>query len=158
MTWPDPFSDTSEISSRHTFWLNFMIIGLKMWPIEYTEGFSKIWTCNMTHFKPVRDFIKTNILTTFNDNRTEIVGSRVYIGFFWPSDQVFDLIWAIFKLVRDFIKTNIPIKFHDNQTENVASRAYTRQKVEYARWMTYKGRRTRRYHNSSFCALRAQVN
>ena len=88
-----------KILSRQTFWPSFMIIGLKMWPLECTQGFSKIWL----------------------------------------GDLVFDLTWSILKLVRDFIKTNILTKFHDNRTENVASRAYTSK-----RWprTTHDGRRT----------------
>ena len=61
-----------------------MIIGLKMWPLEHTQGFSKIWTCDLVFdptwaiFVHVRDFIKTNILTNFHDNRTENVDSKEY--------------------------------------------------------------------------------
>ena len=61
-----------------------MIIGLKMWHLEQTQGFSKIWTSDLvfdltwTIFKLVWDFIKTNILTNFHDNRTENVASRKY--------------------------------------------------------------------------------
>ena len=55
-----------------------------MWPLEHTQGFSKIWTCDLvfhptwTVFKLIRVFIKTNILTNFHDNRTENVNSREY--------------------------------------------------------------------------------
>ena len=61
-----------------------MIIGLKMWPLEHTQGFSNIWTCDLvfdptkTIFELIRDFIKTNILTNFHDNRTENVDSGEY--------------------------------------------------------------------------------
>ena len=36
----------------------------------------------MTHFKLVRDFIKSNILTKFHHNLTENVTSRAYTRFF----------------------------------------------------------------------------
>ena len=55
-----------------------------MWPLEHTQGFSMIWTCYLVHdptwtiFQLIRDFIKTNILTNFHDNRTENVDSREY--------------------------------------------------------------------------------
>ena len=53
-----------------------------MWPLEHTQGFPKIRTCNLifdptrTIFELIRDFIKTNILINFHDNRTENVDSR----------------------------------------------------------------------------------
>ena len=37
-----PSSNTFEISIRQTFWPSFMSIGLKMWPLQCTKGFSKI--------------------------------------------------------------------------------------------------------------------
>ena len=61
-----------------------MIIGLKMWPLEHTQGFSKILTCDLvfdptwTIFELIRDFIRTNLLTNFHDNQTENVDSREY--------------------------------------------------------------------------------
>ena len=61
-----------------------MITGLKMWPQEHTQGFSKIWACDLvfdptwTIFKLIWDFIKTNILTNFHENWTENVDSREY--------------------------------------------------------------------------------
>ena len=47
MTLHDTFSNLSEISSRQTFWLCFMIIRLKMWPLDYRQGFSKIWLSDL---------------------------------------------------------------------------------------------------------------
>ena len=53
-----------------------MIIGLKMWPLEREQGFSKIWPSDLVFypmwpiFKLVRDFISENILTKFHDYRT----------------------------------------------------------------------------------------
>ena len=37
-----PSSNTFKISIRQTFWPSFMSIGLKMWPLQCTKGFSKI--------------------------------------------------------------------------------------------------------------------
>ena len=61
-----------------------MIIGVKMWPLEHTQGFSKIWPSDLVFdltwpiFKLIQDFIKTNILTMFHDYQIKIVASRVY--------------------------------------------------------------------------------
>ena len=30
-----------------TFWPSFIIIGLKMWPLEHTQDFSRTWTCDL---------------------------------------------------------------------------------------------------------------
>ena len=55
-----------------------------MWPLERTQGYSKIWPSDLV-FHPTRpifelilDFIKTNILTNFHDNRAENMAYRVY--------------------------------------------------------------------------------
>ena len=75
-TWPI-FSNSSEISSRQTFWPSFRIIRLKMWPRERTQGCPKIWPNDLVLdstwpiFELVRDFIKINILTKFHDNQTQ---------------------------------------------------------------------------------------
>ena len=136
-----------------------MIIGMKMWPPVPTQGFSKILPSDLVFhptwhiFEVVWDFLKTNILTEFHDNRIENVASRAYTGFskIWPSDHVSDLTEPISNLSEIFNETNILTRFHDYRIENVASRAYTRQKVDDAR-------RTQHYHNSSLWALRAQVS
>ena len=63
-----------------------MIIWLKMWPLERTQGFSKIWPSDFDFglawpiFKVIRDLIKANILTKFHDYQTENVASRAYTG------------------------------------------------------------------------------
>ena len=65
-----------------------MIIELKMWPLERTWGFSKIWPSDLIFdptwpiFKLVWDFIKKNILIKFHDYQTENVASRDYTMFF----------------------------------------------------------------------------
>ena len=65
-----------------------MIIGLKMWPPEHTQSFSKIWPSDLVFdptwhiFKLGQDFIKLNILTKFHDDYTENVASKAYTRFF----------------------------------------------------------------------------
>ena len=84
----NPISILFEILSRQTFWPRFTSIWLKMWPLQHIQGFSKIWPRDLVfdptwpNFKIVRDFIKTNILTKFNEDRTENVASRAYKQFF----------------------------------------------------------------------------
>ena len=97
---------------------------MKMWPLKCTQSFSKIWTSEIVFDQTwpmlglVRDFIKTSILTKFNDYHTENVATRAYIFFsrIWPSDLVFDQTWPISELIWNFNKTNILTKFHDYQT------------------------------------------
>ena len=90
--WPSFWPKMTHFQTRPRFykiktpWPSFMIIGLKMWPLEHTQGFPKIWPCDLvfdptwTIFELIWAFIKTNILTNFNDNRTENVDSREYIS------------------------------------------------------------------------------
>ena len=55
-----------------------------MWPLERTQGFSKIQPSDLVFnlkwptSEVVRDFIKTNILTKFHEYRTENVASIAY--------------------------------------------------------------------------------
>ena len=136
MTCHDLFSYLSEILSRQKFWPSFMTIGLKMWPLECTQVFSKIRSSDLVFdptqliFTLIPDFIKANILTKFHGYWMENVASRAYTCFskIWPSDLVFDLIWPIF--VLKFHPDKHSIMFHAYQTENLTFRAYTRQKVD----------------------------
>ena len=65
-----------------------MIIGLKMWPLEPTQGFSNIWPSDLVFdqiwpiFELIWDFIKKNILIKFHDNQTKNVASRAHTRFF----------------------------------------------------------------------------
>ena len=67
-----------------------MIICLKMWPLEHTQGFSHTWPSDLVFdltwpiSKPVWDFIETNIL---------IVGLKI-----WPLEctQGFSKMWPSF--------------------------------------------------------------
>ena len=114
-TWP--ISHLSKISARQTFWPNFMIIRLKMWPLESTPGFHTIWPSDLV-FDPTWPNFE---LKMWPLERTQGF-SKIWLNF-WPNIPNF-------KLVPDFIKTNILTKFHDYGTEYVAFRAYTRQKVD----------------------------
>ena len=75
-----------------------MSIRLKMWSLERTQGFPKIWPGDLVFdptwpiFELVWDIIETNILTNFHEYPTENVASRVYTRFpkIWPGDLVFD--------------------------------------------------------------------
>ena len=130
-------------SSRQKLCTSFLSISLKTWSLEHTQGFSKVWPSDLVfdptwpNFTLVRDFMKTNILTNFHDNRTENVASRVYTRFFKIFDLVFDPKWPIFKHDQDFINKNIFTTFHDNRTENVASRAYTRFFYDLNLWPSF---------------------
>ena len=59
-----------------------MSIRLKMWPLERTQGFPKIWPGDLVFdptwpiFELVRDIIQTNILTNFHEYPTENVASK----------------------------------------------------------------------------------
>ena len=76
-----------------------MIIGLKMWPLERTQGFFKIWPSDLQYdptwpiYELIQVFIKTNILSFM------IIGLKMLPlehtqGFskIWPRDLVF-LTW-----------------------------------------------------------------
>ena len=127
------FLNLFEILSRQTCWPSFMIIRLKMWLLELTQGFTRIWSGDLVFdptwpiFELVRNFIKMNILTKFHE-KTEMWPLQHIQGFskIWPSDLVFDPTLPIFELVWYFIKTYNLKKFPDNRIENVASGAYTR--------------------------------
>ena len=104
-----------KILSRQKLWTSFIIIRPKIWSLEHTQSFSKVWASDLVldptwpTFKLIRDFMKTNILTNFHDNQTENVASRVYTRFFKRFDLVFDLKWLIFKHNQDLsIKTFWP--------------------------------------------------
>ena len=64
-----------------------------MWPLEWTQAFSMIWPSDLLfdltwpNFELVRDFVKNNILTKFQVDWTENVGSGVYTSVFY------DLTW-----------------------------------------------------------------
>ena len=62
----------SEISSRQTFWPSFMSIGLKMWPLQHTQGFSKISPGDLV-FTPAWPSL----------NLSEILSMQIIL--FWPN-------------------------------------------------------------------------
>ena len=138
MTWfwtpNDQFSNSFEILSRQTFWPSFMIIRLKMCPLESTQSFPKI-----SFSDPVLTRHDPFLISSEISSRQTFWPSFIIIGLkmwplectqvfsqIWPSNLIIDPTWPIFKLVPYFIKKNILTKFHDYQTENVASKAYTR--------------------------------
>ena len=123
--WPlrnqDSFSWLSVISMGQTFWPSFMLIGLKIWPIERIEGylrFDLVFDTTWLIFKLIWYFILVNILTKFHVYWTENVAPTVYRRFFkiWICDQILDLTRPIFKLIWDSIEANILIEFHENRT------------------------------------------
>ena len=99
--WPSFWPDMTHFQTCLRFHRDkhsdhFMIIGLKIRPLECTQGFSTIWPSDPVFdptqpiFKLVKNFIKTNILIKFHNNPTENVASRAYKNFFqdltyWPS-------------------------------------------------------------------------
>ncbi|KAH3814579.1 hypothetical protein DPMN_143083 [Dreissena polymorpha] len=100
--------------------------------------FSTIWTI----FELVRDINKTNVLTTFHDDRAKIVTCRVFTrktapptgrNVFQRTRTNFELnqyiiktnILTNFELDRDFMGTKLLTKFHEDWTRIVASRVFT---------------------------------
>ena len=55
-----------------------------MWPLEHTQGFSKIWPSELvfdptwTPFEIVQEFIKKNIMTRLHDHQTENLAAIEY--------------------------------------------------------------------------------
>ncbi|KAH3724280.1 hypothetical protein DPMN_050096 [Dreissena polymorpha] len=101
-----------------------------------------IFQATGTIFELVQDFIGTNLLTMFYDDRTIIMASRVLTRFYNsyvilgkmpppPDGHVFKTTETetIFELIQDIIGTNLLTKFHEDRNINVASRVLTRKKV-----------------------------
>ena len=65
MTWPI-YSNLTEILSRWSFRTSLMMIGLKLWPLECSQGFCMIWPTDLVSdqiwpiFKLDWDFVKMN--------------------------------------------------------------------------------------------------
>ena len=110
--WPHmtQFSNLSEILSRTTFWPSFKLIGLKMWPLEWTQVFSMIWPCDLLFDLTWPNFKLSEILS--REHNSEQISSwfcwkcglRVNTSFFndLTCDLLFDLTWPNFELV-DFV-------------------------------------------------------
>ncbi|KAH3787576.1 hypothetical protein DPMN_165702 [Dreissena polymorpha] len=77
--------------------------------------FSPIWTI----LELVQDINKTNVLTTFHDDRAKIVTARVF------TSHVIQLTGTIFKLNSHIKETKVLTKFHENWAKNVTSRVFT---------------------------------
>ena len=118
-----------------------MIIWLKMWPLERTQGFSTIWPSDRhDQLSNSSEILSSQtFLPSFMIIRLKLWPLECTQGFskIWHSDLVLDLTWSIFKLVRDFIKSNILTKFHESWIENVASRAYTRFFSDFTWWPSF---------------------
>ncbi|KAH3897900.1 hypothetical protein DPMN_022096 [Dreissena polymorpha] len=94
----------------------------------------------LTNFKLDRDFIVTNPLTKFHEDRLRNVASRVFTN---KSKNVmptgghgFQATETIFKLVQDIIGKNILNKLHD-WTIHVASKPSTRKKGPAPWWACF---------------------
>ena len=74
LTGPHPLSNSSKISSRQTSWASLRKIGPKMWPLARKQDFSTIWPSDLLFYptqpiiKLIRDIIKTNILSKFEED------------------------------------------------------------------------------------------
>ncbi|KAH3774232.1 hypothetical protein DPMN_175607 [Dreissena polymorpha] len=75
-----------------------------------------------------QNFIGTNLLTKFHEDRKINVASRVLTrkNAPPPGSHVFQPTGIIFELVQDIIRMNLLTKFHEDRTVNVASRVLTR--------------------------------
>ena len=130
----DPVSKVTQILWRTSFWANLKIIGLKMWPQEYSIVFSLTWSGDLLFdptwpsFELVGEIVEDIILSKFEVDQAENVASRVLQGFsmIWSCDLLFDQTWPSFKLDRDFVKDIILGKFDVGWAENVTTRVFTR--------------------------------
>ena len=67
----DPVLNLTKVLSRTSFWAILKLIGLKMWPLECSQGFSMTWSCDLLFdptrpsFELDRDFVKDIILSKF---------------------------------------------------------------------------------------------
>ena len=93
-----------------------MTFETKLWTLECTQGFSKIWPSKLvfdltwSSFELDLDTMRIKILTKFPELWITIVPSRVYTRFFckiWPRDLVFDPTWPSFELDLDFMMIDI---------------------------------------------------
>ena len=83
----DPFSIKSEISLRQLLWPRFISIGLKMWSLERTQDFSRIWP--------------SDLVFTWHDPFSN--SSKISLGqTFWPSFMCIKLkMWPL-QCTQDF--------------------------------------------------------
>ncbi|KAH3858558.1 hypothetical protein DPMN_101185 [Dreissena polymorpha] len=90
---------------------------------ENCHVFSRIWTI----FELERDNNKTNVLTKFHDEWTQIVTSRVFTRKTAPptGGHVFQRTGTTFELNQRIIKTHILTKLHKDWACNVTSTVFT---------------------------------
>ena len=111
-----------------------MMIGLKLWHLECSQGFSMIWPTDLVFdsTSPILDIrwdiVKMIILSNFDEDWTKTVASRVFTRFFndltyWP---IFEPTSPIFELDRDIVKMIILSKIDEDWTKTLASRVFTR--------------------------------
>ncbi|KAH3746862.1 hypothetical protein DPMN_181279 [Dreissena polymorpha] len=86
---------------------------------------------DQNNFELIKDFIKTNVLTKFDERLDNIMKNA-------SGSHVFQPTGTMFNHFQDIIGTNRQIKFHEDQTINVTSRMLTRQIIDAARWTTDK--------------------
>ncbi|KAH3885139.1 hypothetical protein DPMN_009129 [Dreissena polymorpha] len=73
-------------------------------------------------FKLIQDFIGTNLLTKFHEDRT--INEKMPRPL---AAMIFQATVTIFELFQDIIGANLLTKIHDDLTINVASRLLTRK-------------------------------
>ncbi|KAH3846892.1 hypothetical protein DPMN_089199 [Dreissena polymorpha] len=87
------------------------------------KGQKRHWTTDVFNFQLVQDFIGTNLLTKFHDDRTINEPSRVlHENGLPPGGNVFQHTRTILELIQDIIRTNVLTKFHADWTINVTFR------------------------------------
>ena len=139
---PPPYSNLSEILSRWSFWASLMKIGQKLWPLERSQGFLKIWPTDLVFDLtwPILeldwDIVKMIIWASLMKIGRKLWPLECSQGFLkiWPTDLVFDPTWPIFELDRDIVRMIILSKFDDDWTKTMASRVFTRFFYDLTYW------------------------
>ena len=134
LTQHDPYSNLTEILSSWLFWASLMMIVPKLWPLEFSQGFSMIWPTDLVFdptwpiFDLFRDIVKMIILRKLDEDGTKTVECSQGFSMIWSTDLVFDPGRPIFEPERDIMKMIILSKFDDEWLKTVASRVFTSQK------------------------------
>ncbi|KAH3867346.1 hypothetical protein DPMN_030472 [Dreissena polymorpha] len=153
---PPGSHETNVLTKFHEDWTK-NVTSRKTAPSPGGHVFSPIWTI----FELIRDINKTNVLTIFYDDSTNIVTSRVFTRNTAPppGGHVFQRTGTIFELKQHIIKTNILAnrgiigtnvltKFHEDRIRNVASKVFTRQMLTTNARRTHDGQKaiTKAHH------------
>ena len=119
--WPSFWLQVTQFQTwprnhRQTFWVRFMMIAWKMWPLECQQGFLLIWLGDLVFdskwpsFELDLEIIKTNILSNIHDDCLNNVTARVLTRFsadlarwpsFWPQVTQFRT-WPEFNRGKHF--------------------------------------------------------